>query len=138
MVWRILVAATAVWLTVSVAQAAAPEPVIGLPGIARLPDGRLVTLDAATQAPQPERYYHASFTPNDPDYSLQWNFSAVGSSSAWEADTISPKYGGDPSIVVAVLDTGVAFENSGSFVQAPDLAQTHFWVNRGEIARERN
>jgi serine protease len=33
---------------------------------------------------------------------------------------------GDPNVIVAVVDTGVAFENYGAYVQAPDLAQTRF------------
>jgi serine protease len=41
--------------------------------------------------------------PNDTDYAeLQWNFSLIGMPSAWD---INP--GGDPSIIVAVVDTGV-------------------------------
>ncbi|MFC1911037.1 S8 family serine peptidase, partial [Chloroflexota bacterium] len=41
--------------------------------------------------------------------------------------------GGDPSIIVAVLDSGVAYETYGEYIQAPDLASTNFWVNSDEI-----
>jgi len=66
------------------------------------------------------------FTPDDPFYDEQWNFDIINVSQAWNYDTVSPKYGGDESIVVAVLDTGVAYEDRGSYVQATDLADTNF------------
>ncbi|MBU2236095.1 S8 family serine peptidase [Patescibacteria group bacterium] len=66
------------------------------------------------------------FTPDDPFYDEQWNFDIINVSQAWDYDTVSPKYGGDESIVVAVLDTGVAYEDRGSYVQATDLAETNF------------
>lgn len=47
---------------------------------------------------------HARFRPNDPLYGMQWNLPAIDMERAWE---INP--GGTPDIIVAVLDTGVAF-----------------------------
>ena len=90
---------------------------------------------------------HATMVPNDPLYSYQWNFKKIGMESAWD---INP--GASPSIVVAVLDTGMAFENvriqfqgasfqSGSdtypalgtvdedFAPAPDLASAGRFVD---------
>ncbi|MDE3156851.1 MAG: S8 family serine peptidase [Acidobacteriota bacterium] len=49
---------------------------------------------------------HPYMVPNDPLYSYQWNFEKIGMEQAWD---INP--GATSSIVVAVLDTGVAFEN---------------------------
>jgi len=46
-------------------------------------------------------------TPNDPSYSRQWNFAAIGMPSAWD---INP--GGSADIVVAVIDTGVSTTNA--------------------------
>ncbi|MFA6272106.1 MAG: S8 family serine peptidase [Patescibacteria group bacterium] len=66
------------------------------------------------------------FTPNDSYYDEQWNFEKINVPIAWGYDSVSPKYGGDPSIVVAVLDTGVAYENRESYVMASDLAETNF------------
>ncbi|HUG70789.1 MAG TPA: S8 family serine peptidase [Pirellulaceae bacterium] len=66
--------------------------------------------------------------PNDPYYSYQWNFQnphlgGVQSEEAWAVST-------GAGVVVAVLDTGVAYANhqdsSGTYYRAPDLAGTHF------------
>jgi serine protease len=83
---------------------------------------------------------HVAFTPNDPDYSKQWNFPAIGMDTAWDINN-----GGTTSFIVAVLDTGVAFEdenfqfgrNDGQghiltidvpFKAAPDLTRANRWV----------
>lgn len=64
----------------------------------------------------------AFMTPNDPYYSLQWHFGMIHMEQAWD---IVP--GGSASVVVAVVDTGVAYENYGSkYKLAPDLAGTTF------------
>jgi serine protease len=49
---------------------------------------------------------HAEFKPNDPYYSKQWNLPDIDMERAWD---IQPDAGS--SIVVAVLDTGVAYTN---------------------------
>lgn len=66
------------------------------------------------------------FVPNDPFYNLQWNFDKINVPDAWGFDMTTPKYGGDPSVIVAVLDTGVAYENRAPYVKASDLANTNF------------
>ena len=76
---------------------------------------------------EPNYLVHAqAFVPNDTYYDDQWNFDIINVPEAWSYDAVSPKYGGDDSIVVAVLDTGVAYEDRGSFIQASDLADTNF------------
>jgi serine protease len=55
---------------------------------------------------QPRYRNHAMSRPNDPLYSLQWNFPAIDMERAWD---IQPQAGSE--IVVAVLDSGVAFRN---------------------------
>ena len=78
-------------------------------------------------------------TKSDPLYSYQWNFKMIGMEQAWD---IMP--GGSPSVVVAVLDTGVAYENyvqgSGPFRKtyqlAPDLAGTTFVAGYDFINRD--
>ncbi len=67
----------------------------------------------------------AAFTPDDKLYSYQWNLEntvtgGIRMNEAWAIEE------GDPNVVVAVVDTGVAYENYGGYTQAPDLAQTRF------------
>src|SRR5262252_7366638 len=68
---------------------------------------------ASALASQPDVEYaqaryrvHPMFVPNDPLYSLQWNFPAIDMERAWD---VNP--GANSSIIVAVLDSGVAFKN---------------------------
>jgi serine protease len=75
---------------------------------------------------EPNYIRRGHFAPNDPSYSLQWHLGQINMPAAWDLDTTSPLYGGDSSIIVAVLDTGVAYENYGSFQKAPDFANTNF------------
>lgn len=46
------------------------------------------------------------FVPNDPEYSRQWNYPALDMERAWD---INP--GATASVIVAVLDSGVAFRS---------------------------
>ncbi|HXD16044.1 MAG TPA: S8 family serine peptidase [Vicinamibacterales bacterium] len=84
-------------------------------------DFNIVTIDpdadpeaaAATLAEQPDVEYaqaryrmHPMFKPNDPLYTEQWNFPAIDMERAWD---LNP--GATPSIVVAVIDSGVAYRN---------------------------
>ena len=59
--------------------------------------------------------------PNDPLYMFQWNFDQTRAESAWSSVT------GD-GVIVAVIDTGVAYENNGPGqkrgILVPDLAAT--------------
>lgn len=82
---------------------------------------------------QPNYSYHALFTPNDPQFAWQWNFQAVQAPAAWDVSAAGP-FGGDPRIVVAVLDSGIAFEAAKGASPAPDLAGMHVWTNPNEIA----
>jgi serine protease len=51
---------------------------------------------------QPNYFRRFAATPNDPDYSRQWNMDAIKMPQAWD---INP--GAAPTITVAVVDTGV-------------------------------
>ena len=71
-------------------------------------------LTAARLAQRPEveyaqAAYRAQFhyVPNDPLYTSQWNFPAIDMERAWD---INP--GATRDVIVAVLDSGVAFENA--------------------------
>lgn len=94
-------------------------------------------LDAVRQALQQSPHVHYAepnfvasslFTPNDSYYAYQWNFSnslygGVNIERAWDVST-------GASAIVAVLDTGVAYENyqdtAGTYYRAPDLASSSF------------
>ena len=56
---------------------------------------------------QPRYRVRPLLVPNDPLYSRQWNFSAIDMERAWD---INP--GATSNIVVAVIDTGVAYRNA--------------------------
>ena len=58
---------------------------------------------------QPAYRVHTRLRPNDPRYSAQWNLPAIDLERAWD---INP--GASSNIIVAVLDTGVAYRG-GTF-----------------------
>jgi serine protease len=73
---------------------------------------------------EPNYYAKALFIPNDELYDLQWNLGSQASGGirmeeAWELSDGS-------GVTVAVIDTGIAYENYQQYVQAPDLANTRF------------
>lgn len=75
---------------------------------------------------QPNFVYRALVTPNDLSYPFQWHLTTSNVSRAWDFDTTTPLYGGDPSVIVAVLDTGASFEAYQTYGKAPDFATTNF------------
>jgi serine protease len=114
---------------VSIPQATAPEEAAST-----------FAAQADVEYAQPDYVRHVSFTPNDPDYSKQWNFTALGMEQAWD---INP--GANAGFIVAVLDTGVAFKtdtftiprNDGTgkdinidvpVMAAPDLDRANRWA----------
>ncbi len=93
------------------------------------PERALATLSRHARV----RYAHldclasASLVPNDPYFSpYQWNldnpaYGGIRMQAAWDLSG-----GGSPNVVVAVLDTGVAYETYGVYVRASDLTGTTF------------
>jgi serine protease len=73
----------------------------------------------SVEAAEPLFIYQASFTPNDPDFERQWNLKLIDMPRAWERTR-------GKGVVVAVLDTGIAYEDHGEFRQVPDLAGASF------------
>lgn len=73
--------------------------------------------------------------PNDPLYERQWNMVMVHAREAW-------RYASGQDVIVAVIDTGVAYEDaSGKGVWAPDLKATRFvagydFVNDDAVAAD--
>lgn len=58
---------------------------------------------------EPNFIAHPTVTPDDIHYGLQWDMDQISMPAAWDSDT------GDPSIIIAVVDTGVLYDH-------PDLA----------------
>ena len=84
-----------------------------------------------------------AFDPNDPGISaapggwanVQWDFAGpfgIGAEQAW-GNLIADGAPGGRGVVVAVLDTGVAYRNWGRFRQSPDLNTTQFVQGRDFI-----
>jgi subtilisin family serine protease len=78
---------------------------------------------------EPDIPFRAAETPNDPDYPLQWNLEKIGMPAAWDIAA-----GGREAVVVAVVDSGVAYRNAGTFTRAPDLFATRFVAGYDFIA----
>ena len=57
--------------------------------------------------------------PNDPKYKYQWHLDQIDMPAAW-------KLSDGKGVIVAVLDTGVAYENYAGFHQVPDLEGVPF------------
>ncbi len=66
-------------------------------------------LSKATEYIEPNYNYKASFAPNDPDFSRQWNLQSIGMTEAWQTSR-------GKGVTVAVIDTGVS--------RVSDLKQT--------------
>ena len=65
----------------------------------------------------------SGFIPNDPGFRLQWNLSGpfgINMPEAWEL-ALNRGAGGGRGAVVAVLDTGVAYQDFRRFRRVPDL-----------------
>src|SRR3954462_12430792 len=88
------------------------------------------------------RVHAAAFAPNDTGRGkgwrpLQWNFAGVwgvNAPQAWD-EAIAAHAPGGKGVVVAVIDSGVAYESRGPFRRAPDLGGSRFvrgydWVDR--------
>lgn len=93
-----------------------------------------IRADPAVQAAEVLMEVHSSFVPDDPRYAEQWNLKAINIEKAWDRSH-------GKGVVVAVLDTGIAWENHDDFKQVPDLdgqGFKHGWdfVNDDEHAND--
>lgn len=78
-----------------------------------------------------------TFTPHDPFYTSQWHFKMLNSERMWGIQK------GDTSVAVAVLDTGIAYEDFGPYRKAPDFGGTvflqgHDFINDDDHANDDN
>lgn len=67
------------------------------------------------------------FSPNDRFYRNQWNMRMIDAERTWGIQK------GDPSVAVAVVDSGVAYEDFGPYRKAPDWGATVFLPGRDFI-----
>ncbi|MGD0981966.1 MAG: S8 family serine peptidase [Solirubrobacteraceae bacterium] len=93
------------------------------------------------------------FDPNDPGSAgtpggwqqLQWNFAGqwgVGAMQAW-GNLIADGHPGGRGVTVAVLDTGIAYDNHGRYIRSPDFSASEFvagydFVSHSPYADDRN
>jgi len=84
----------------------------------------LLQQDPAVEYVEPDYEASAFYIPNDTYFQYQWNFddAAMGGVEAEEAWEVSNGAG----VVVAIIDTGIAYENYSIYRRAPDLAGTAF------------
>jgi serine protease len=109
------------------------ESRVGRFKIIKVPKGQKAPQFADDYSSEPDVEYaelnylaYAMFNPNDPLLQYQWNFynsinGGIRANLAWDITT------GDPNIVIAVVDTGIAYEANGKrYEQAPELSNVHF------------
>jgi serine protease len=149
----LLLAAVATALLAPTAEAAdyVPGEVIVRSGPAADPVARVVKIKNGSTVPEaiarlrrrpgvlsatPNYIARASWIPNDPGRSgrpagwteVQWNFAGpfgINVPGAWDNLERAGRPGGS-GVVVAVLDTGVAYSDRGRFVRSPDLRGNRF------------
>ena len=71
------------------------------------------------ESAEPLMEMHASFVPNDPEYARQWNLKMINMPKAWEKSK-------GKGVIVAVLDTGIAYEDYKDFKQVPANSTVFF------------
>src|SRR3954468_5881318 len=108
-----------------------------------------LVVPAAASAHRPWRgpvAHTAGVVPNDPGRAkvpggwqkVQWNFAGpfgVNAPDAW-ANVAAAGHPGGRGVVVAVLDTGVAYANHGRYHRSPDLHPWSFVKGRDFIGRD--
>jgi serine protease len=134
--------------TASATGAGAARVVRTLPGESVAAAIKRLRKDRGVRYAVPNYIAHASgFVPNDPGVgtagqwqNLQWNFSGpfgVNAPDAW-TQAIAAGAPGGRGAVVAVLDTGVAYENRGRFRRDPDLYASRFVRPYDFVDRDRH
>ena len=133
-----------------VAAEAGTQPVQVLPGGSQqlqIDDGDSVRKTITELRDDPNVAYavpnwraRAAAQPNDPASRLQWNFFSTYGINAVEAWSLAEGRGapGGRGAVVALLDSGVAFERYGRYRRAPDLRRSTFVRPYDFIGRDRH
>ena len=106
----------------------APRYLVSLPPGASVPDvvnhfRRQRAVDYAEPNGIVRKSQGSSFTPNDEFFEFQWNMELVGAERTWAIQK------GEPTVGVAVLDTGVAYEDYVDPVTGQVFAKAPDWGN---------
>jgi serine protease len=134
-----------------VAAEAGTEPAQALPGGSEqlvIDDGDSVRETIAELQNDPNvkyavpnwRAHAAAVAPNDPEFRLQWNLfgrNGINAPEAWELAEARGAPGGRGA-VIAVIDSGVAFERYGRYRRAPDLRRSTFVHPYDFLERDRH
>ena len=134
-----------------VASEAGTEPIQALPGGSeqlQIHDGDSVRETIAELRADPNvayavpnwRAHAAAEAPNDPNFRLQWNLFGAYGINVVEAWTLAEDLGapGGRGALVAVIDSGVAYERRGRYRRAPDLRRSTFVRPYDFIGRDRH
>src|ERR687897_778172 len=134
-----------------VTEAAGAEAIQALPGGSeqlQIDDGDSVRETIAELRADPNvayavpnwRAYAAASAVNDPGFRLQWNFFDEYGINVVEAWALAEQSGaaGGRGAVVAVLDSGAAYERRGRYRRAPDLRRSTFVRPYDFIGRDRH
>lgn len=100
------------------------------PALAQALLARLRT-DPLVEAAEPQRLFRAFWKPNDPRYDEQWNFHRIHMEKAWDVTR-------GKGAVVAVIDTGVAFEKDAKCYLCKDFNRTQFTEPYDFIGRDKH
>ncbi len=68
---------------------------------------------------EPNYVAKSLYIPNDEYYNMQWNLKMIGMEKAWDLSK-------GEGTIIAVLDSGVAYEDRGLYKKAPNLKYTKF------------
>jgi serine protease len=132
-----------------------PEPIGGGTRVLKVKDGETVGTTVRELRAEPDVEYAApnviaraaGFVPDDPGRSGtpggwqkdQWHFLAgtgVDAPTAW-ANARAAKAPGGRGVTIAVLDTGVAYQNRRPFRRSPDFSRTRFVSGYDYVDRDR-
>jgi serine protease len=78
-----------------------------------------IRTDPRVEVAEPSMTFKASWLPNDPLYAQQWNLKRINAEQAWDHTR-------GKGVIVAVLDTGIAYEDHEDFRQVADLKGAKF------------
>lgn len=88
-------------------------------GLWSIPEGAMAWSVSESGAPGASDREPGRYVPDDPYYEHQWHLDQIGMPETWGRER-------GEGVVVAVIDTGVAYRDGNGFMRAPDLVNTAF------------